>query len=87
MISHILGKSNFEDDGMQNYLVLPSDFNHFKRPINSNRIIAQQFTGLPEESIKPNATSYKSLTPGIIFSGTKIQVKFKSGFKLEKIVF
>ena len=32
---------------------------------------------LPEKSVKASTTSNNTLAPGIILSGTKIQVKFK----------
>lgn len=43
---------------------------------------------LPEEIFKPPVTSDDSLTPGMIFSSTRIQVKFNEiFFKQGKIYF
>lgn len=43
---------------------------------------------MPEEIFKPPVTSDGSLTPGIIFSSTRIQVKFNEiFFKQSKIYF
>ena len=38
--SYFLGKTHFEDDGMQNFLVFQQVFKYFKTPSNSKRSIA-----------------------------------------------
>ena len=39
-LSYFLGKSYFEDNGTQNYLVFQQAVKYFKTPRNSNGIIA-----------------------------------------------
>ena len=74
--SYFLGKSHFEDDGMQNYLVFQPAFKCFIAP--TNMVIAWTSKGLSEESIKPADTSGNSIKPALNYiSNAKIQVKIK----------
>ena len=43
--SYFLGKSHFEDVGMQNYLVFQLVHKYFKTPLNSERIICCKSKG------------------------------------------
>ena len=71
------GKSHFEDDGAQNYLVFQTVSRYFKTicAIDSN-ILSWKFKGLSDKSIKPPATSNKIVNPSLDFVGTKARVKF-----------
>ena len=67
-LSYFSGKSNFENDGIQNYLVFQPALKHLKTSgAKSNQIIALKSNVLSEESIKPPTTSNNSLAPGITF--------------------
>ena len=52
------GKSHFEDDGTQNYLVFQTTYRYFKRVSNTNdHILSWKSKGLSDESIKPPSTT------------------------------
>ena len=74
--SYFIGKSHFEEDGVQNYLVFQPVYRYFKFISNTNLISEWISEGLSSESIKPPATSNNSLAPGINNYGAKIRVKF-----------
>ena len=76
--SHFIGKSHFEEDGTQNYLVFQQIIRYFKVNIiiNIDYVSSEEFKGLSAESIKPPTTSDNSLTPIISYYGTKTRVKF-----------
>ena len=61
---YFIGKSHFEEDGTQNYLVFQPMYRYFKSK------------GLSAESIKSSTTSDNSLTPALSYYGTKTRVKF-----------
>ena len=64
---YFIGKSHFEEDGTQNYLVF--------QPINSDYISYWKCKGLSSETITPPITSNNSVTPRLSYSGTKTRVK------------
>ena len=74
--SYFIGKSNFEEDGTQNYLVFQPMYRYFKIITNTDYISSWKSKGLSAESIKPPATSDNSLTPALSYYGTKTRVKF-----------
>ena len=73
---YFIGKSHFEEDGVQNYLVFQLVYKHFKFITNTNLISEWISKGLSSESTNPPATSDNSLTPAINNHGTKTRVKF-----------
>ena len=73
---YFIGKSHFEEDGVQNYLVFQPVYRYFKFIANTNFISAWISKGLSSESIKPPTTSNNSLAPAINNYGTKTRVKF-----------
>ena len=80
------GKSHFEDDGTQNYLVFQTIHKYFKR-VSSNKdcIFSWESKGLPDESIKPPSTTNNIFNPLLDYVGTKTRVEFKgSCLKKEK---
>ena len=80
------GKSHFEDDGTQNWLVFQSTQKYFKTvSTNESNILSSKSKGLSNESIQPSATSNKLLNPSLNFVGTKARVKFNGDYlKQEK---
>ena len=74
--SYFIGKSHFEKDGTQNYLVFQPINKYFKVITNTDYISSWKSKGLSDESIKPPTTSDNSLTPALNYYGTKTRVKF-----------
>ena len=74
--SYFIGKSHFEEDGTQNYLVFQPMYRYFKMITNTDYISSWKSKGLSAESIKPSATSDNSLTPALNYYGNKVRVKF-----------
>ena len=70
--SYFIGKSHFEEDGTQNYLVFQPLNKYFKLITNTLSILSWQSKGLSNENIDPPTTS---LSP-INYVGNKIRVKF-----------
>ena len=83
------GKSHFEDDGTQNWLVFQPIHRYFKTvSANDSNILSWKSKGLSDESIKPPTTSNKMLNPSLDYVGTKTRVKFNGDcLKQEKITF
>ena len=74
--SYFIGKSHFEEDGTQNYLVFEPINRYFKVITNSDYVSSWKSKGLSAESIKLPNTSDNSLTPALSYYGTKTRVKF-----------
>lgn len=87
--SYLFGKGQFENDGLQNYLVFQPAFRYFKTLTNSGRIEPWESKGLSGERIKPLATSDNSLNREINYTDNSIiRVKFDwSCLKKEKVAF
>ena len=75
-MSYFIGKSHFEEDGTQNYLVFQPLNKYFKVITNTDYVSSWKSKGLSAESIKPPTTSDNSLTPALNYYGTKTRVKF-----------
>ena len=76
-MSYFIGKSYFEEDGAQNYLVFQPIKRYFKIITNSKFISSCKSKGLSDETIKPYATSDNSLTPLIdYYYGDNVRAKF-----------
>ena len=73
---YFIGKSNFEEDGTQHYLVFQPMYRYFKVITNTRYILSWNSKGLSAESFKPPTTSDDSLTPALNYYGTKTRVKF-----------
>ena len=73
---YFIGKSHFEEDGTQNYLVFQPMYRYFKMITNTDYISSWKSKGLSAESIKPPTTSDNSLTPALNYYDTKTRVKF-----------
>ena len=74
--SYFIGKSHFEKDGTQNYLVFQPISRHFKIIANTNYVSSWKSKGLSAENISQPTTSNNSLTPLLSYYGTKTRVKF-----------
>ena len=84
--SYFIGKSHFEEDGTQNYLVFQPMYRYFKMITNTDYISSWKSKGLSAESIKPPTTSDNSFTSALSYYGTKTRVTFTgSCFKESKI--
>ena len=71
--SYFIGKSHFEEDGTQNYLVFQPMYRYFKLNTNASSMLSWQSKGLSNENIDPPTTS---LSPSIYYVGNKIGVTF-----------
>ena len=74
--SYFIGKSHFEEDGTQNYLVFQPINKYFKVITNTDYVSSWKSKGLSAETIKPPSMSDNSLTPALSYYGTKTRVKF-----------
>ena len=65
------GKSHFEDDGAQSYLVFQNISKYFETvSANDSNILSWKSKGLSDESIKPSTTSNKMFNPSVYYVGT-----------------
>ena len=74
--SYFIGKSHFEEDGTQNYLVFQPLNKYFKVIANTDYVSLWKSKGLSTETIKPPTTSDNSFTPSLSYYGAKARVKF-----------
>ena len=85
------GKSHFEEDGSQNYLVFQPMCRYFKRVAGvgtSNYIYFWKSKGLSDENITAPTTTDYSVNPQLTYFHTKTRVKFKeSCLKQDKITY
>ena len=78
--SYFFGRSNFEEDVTQNYLVFQPLIKYFKVITNTDYVSSWKSKGLSAKSIKPPTTSDKTLTPVLNYCGTKTRVKFTGSY-------
>ena len=84
---YFCGKSHFEDDGIQNYLVFQPMHKYFEITPTINIILSWKSKGLSDETIKPHRT-HTVLAPELSFVGNKTRVKFNgSCITQNKIMF
>ena len=78
-LGYFIGKSHFEEDGIQNYLVFQPIVRYFKvnTITNTSYVSSWKSKELSAERIKPPTTSDNSLTPELNYYGTKTRVKCK----------
>ena len=83
------GKSHFEEDSVQNYLVFQPLNKYFKVITNANTkyISSWQSKELSDESIKPAATSNYKLNRKVNYYGTKTRLEFRGCLKQDKSTF
>ena len=75
-LSYFIGKSHFEEDGTQNYLVFQPLNKYFKVIINTDYVSSWKSKGLSAENIKPPNIFDNSLTPALNYYSTKARAKF-----------
>ena len=85
------GKSHFEEDGTQSYLVFQPMYKYFKRVLGvgtGNYIYFWQSKGLSDEHITAPTTSDYRLNPQLSYLGTKTRLQFRgSCLKQDEITF
>ena len=74
--SYFIGKSHFEEDGTQNYLVFQPINKYFKVIASTDYVSSWKSKGFSAETIKLPSMSDNSLTPAVSYYGTKTIVKF-----------
>ena len=72
---YFIGKSHFEEDGTQNYLVFQPMYRYFKTD-SSYHISSWTSKGFSNESITPLSAPNNFLAPSLNYLGTKIRIKF-----------
>ena len=83
--SYFQGRSHFEEDGTQNWLVFQPISRYIKAVTTDSVIQSWKSKGLSNESIKP---PYEILNPSKNYVGTKMRVAFNGDcLKQEKITF
>ena len=87
--SYLHGKSHFEEDGTQNWLVFQPIQRYFKLASdNPSIVLSWKSKGLSGESIKAPITSNKIFNPSQDYVGTKARLNFSGDcLKQEKITF
>ena len=73
--SYFIGKSHFEEDDTQNYLVFQALNKYFTLITGTKYISSWKCKGLSEETIVPPPTYTQSLNSLIDFVGTKIRLQ------------
>ena len=76
-LSYFKGKSNFEEDGAQNYLVFQPVQKYFQKIAgvgSGNDIYFWKSKDLSDERINSNTASNHSITPKLSYYGTKTRV-------------
>ena len=89
--AYFRGKSHFEEDGTQNYLVFQPMYRYFGRIIgvgSGNYIYFWKSIGLSDERFNSNTASNYNITPELSYYGTKIRVEFnRSCSKQDKVTY
>ena len=89
--SYFIGKSHFEEDGAQNYLVFQPVYRYLKIIAgvgNVSYIYYWQSKGLSDEKINSIKTPNHSITPNLDYYGTKTRVEFNgSCLKQDSVTF
>ena len=70
---YFIGKSHFEEDGAQNYLIFQPMYRYFKIMTNTLNILLWQSKGSSNENFAPPNTNFSQL---IDYVGNKIRVTF-----------
>ena len=87
-LRYFIGKSHFEEDGTQSYLVFQPINRYFKVIANTDYFSSWKPKGFSAENIKPPIHSDNSLSPAVSYYGTKMRVKFTgSCLKQPKILY
>ena len=81
---YFIGKSYFDDDGTQNYLIFHSILKYYM--LNSKWITKWKSKGSSNESIEVVSITDKILTPSINYYGDKARLKFTRSVLQQKTV-
>ena len=81
-MGYFIGKSHFDEDGAQNYLVFQPILKYFT--LNSNWITKWKSKGLSNESLEVVSTSDNTLTPSVNYYGDKARLIFTEVFYNKK---
>ena len=87
--SYFIGKSHFEENGTQNYLVFQPLYGNFKRIAgagNGNYIYYWKSKVLSDERMNPIKMPNHSSTPNLDYYGTKTRVDVWNKIKLHFII-
>ena len=74
--SYFIGKSHFEEDGTQNYLVFQPLNKYSKVIVNTDYVSSWKSKGLSAETMKPPTRSDNSLSSVVSYYGSKTKEKF-----------
>ena len=83
-LGYFTGKSHFDEDSAQNYLVFQPTLKYFT--LNSNWITKWKSKGLPNESLENVSTTRNTLTPSVNYYGDKIRLSFTGSVLQQKTV-
>ena len=83
-MSYFIGKSYFDKDGAQYYVVFQSMLEYFT--INSNKIIKWKSKGSSNESLDLISTSGNTLTPSINYYGWEVRLKLTGSVLQQKTI-
>ena len=81
-LGYFIGKSHFDKDGAQNYLVFQPILIYFT--LNSNLITKWESKGLSNESFEVVSTSDNTLTPSVNYYGDKVRLRFTGSVLQQK---
>ena len=85
---YFIGKSHFEEDGVQNYLVFQPLNKYFKVIASTNYVSSWQSKGLSDKTINPLTTSYYKRMLQLNYYVTKARLEFRgSCLKQDKSTF
>ena len=85
-LSYFIGRSHFEEDGTQNYLVFQHLNKYFKVIANTKYISLWKSEGLSDENITAPTTSDYKLNPQLSYFSTKTRDFRGSCLKQDKII-
>ena len=84
--AYFRGKSHFEEDGTQKYLVFQPIHKYFKRIASVDYIYSWKSKSLSDENLDSVTTSNHKITPELNFYGTKTRAKFSGSYlKQDKV--
>ena len=86
-LSYFIGRSHFEEDGTQSYLVFQPLNKYFKLIANTKYISLWKSEGLSDENITAPTTSDYKLNPQFSYFSTKTRDFRGSCLKQDKIIF
>ena len=86
--SYFDGKSHFEEDGSQNYLIFQPMYKYLKTSDSSNYVLSWTSKGLSNESIKHPSVPNYFLNPTLNYLVIKTRIKFSgSCLKQDKVIY